>query len=87
MYTGRESLAQGQKTMNVIHQTQQLIGTMLHVQLPVEFANCTVEVTVQRCDTPAQNQLNFIDFMRQSPLIGLELDVVRSQSITREIDL
>jgi prevent-host-death family protein len=30
---------------------------------------------------------NFIDFMRKSPLYGLELDLKREQALTREEDL
>ena len=32
-------------------------------------------------------KLNFYDFMRQSPLMGLDIDLEREQSIERDIDL
>lgn len=32
-------------------------------------------------------KLSFIEFMRQSPLVGLELDVKRDTSLTRETDI
>lgn len=30
---------------------------------------------------------SFVEFMRSSPLVGVELDLTRDQSLTRDIDL
>jgi prevent-host-death family protein len=34
-----------------------------------------------------QSQTSLVDFFRQSPLVGIELDLERDQSLPREIDL
>lgn len=34
-----------------------------------------------------QRELSFVDFIRQSPLFGVEIDIERHQSVTRDVDL
>ena len=34
-----------------------------------------------------KSQMSLVDFFRQSPLVGIELDLERDQSLPRDIDL
>lgn len=37
--------------MHTLHHMHQMVGNVLHIELPDEFANCTVQVTVQRSES------------------------------------
>ncbi len=42
-------------------------------------------LSTEDCQRPTASNLSFIEFMRSSPLVGVDLDVRRSPSTTRRV--
>lgn len=46
-----------------------------------------IVMSLEEYETMTSTQVNFVDFMRESPLVGEELDLERDKSPTRDLDL
>ncbi|MDF1761187.1 MAG: type II toxin-antitoxin system Phd/YefM family antitoxin [Coxiellaceae bacterium] len=46
-----------------------------------------VVISIDEYEKLTKNKKTFLQLMRQSPLVGIDLDVARDKSITRDTDL
>jgi len=56
-------------------------------QVTVRGKPSAVVVSVDEFETMKKSRPDFVRFMRESPLAGLELEISRSDSLVRDIDL
>lgn len=56
-------------------------------QISVRGEVKVVVLTKEEYDHLTQKKTSFIDFIRQSPLFGLKINLKRDKSLTRDIDL
>ncbi len=55
--------------------------------ISVRGHNEVVVISVQEYESLTSTKINFFDFMQNSPLHGCEIDIDRSNSTDRDIDL
>jgi len=56
-------------------------------QVTVRGKPSAVVISVDEYEAMKKRRPNFVRFMRTSPLAGMELDIPRSDSLVRDIDL
>lgn len=49
--------------------------------------SAVIVMSRQEYDKLTKSKISFVNFMRKSPLVGLELSFKRDKSLTKEIDL
>ncbi|MBI3794451.1 MAG: type II toxin-antitoxin system Phd/YefM family antitoxin [Nitrospinae bacterium] len=56
-------------------------------EITLRGESVAVLISRKEYDRLSHPKPNFVEFMRASPLVGLDLDFTREQTLTREIDL